>query len=215
MIEKTVTYINLFTKEPETKTLYFHIYEETLIAWLLEEGLNEVPTKIQEFIDNEDWPSLMDLFRKMIEKGYGNRRGNEFEQTPKITAAFMGTAAYNALFLELLSDEKSAREFFNGMFPPELMATAQKAVDLQNSPGAQTQNIKATPGVGAGVPQVAMTPERAVELSGLQHPYGKDQELLPWAFREPTGAEQTAMTKAQMMECFKRKTAGWEAPESL
>lgn len=207
MIKKTVTYDNLFEPGKVTKDLYFHFYEEELIQWMLAEGIEDLPQSMKAVVEAEDWPKMMQLFRDIIKRGYGERHGDEFVKSAEITESFINSAAYNALFMSLMSDEKAAAEFFNGMFPPDLMS---KAIATVNAP-----SLTAVPGVGAGVPQKPMTPARAVELSGLRNPYGKGNELLPWAFREPTGTEQTNMTKAQMTECFQRKMAGWEAPESL
>lgn len=211
MIKKTVTYSNLFEpgEPPITKDLYFHYYEEELIQWMLVEGISDLPQTMKDIVEAEDWPAMMQLFRDIICRGYGVRIGDDFEKDEETTKKFVGSAAYNALFLSLMSDEKAATDFFNGMFPPDLMA---KALATVNAPV-----LSVVPGVGVGIPQKPMTPERAVELSGLAHPYGRDKELLPWAFREPTEKELSGsvMTRLQLVECMKRKTAGWEAPESL
>lgn len=229
MIEKTITYTNLLTKAEVTQTLYFHIYEEQLIEWMLTEGEEELPTHLREVVQKEDWPNLIRLFKKFINMGYGERVGDDFFQDPDRTKKFTGTAAYNALFMQLMQDEMAAAEFFNGLFPAELMARAQAAVEAQGGPGATLQNteldlaqLKMTgpagpiPGVGTGIPQKAMLPSRVVELSGLERPFASDNVTpLPWAFREPSPGDLNNMTKAQMSAVMKRKMSGWEPPEDL
>lgn len=230
MIEKTVTYMNLITGNQVSKTLYFHVYEEELIELLLTEGIDELPTAMRKTVEDENWAGVIKLFKSFIDLGYGERVGDEFEKDPERTSKFTGTAAYNALFMELMSDEKAATEFFNGLFPAELMGRAQVAVEAQGGPGATLYNtnldpaqLKMTgpagpiPGIGGGTPQKAMIPSRVVELSGLERPFEKDNTTaVPWAFREPTGEElDKVMTKAQIAGVMKRKMAGWEPPESI
>lgn len=224
MIEKSVTYDSLFGGGKITKTLYFHIYEEELIEWYLTEGQDQLPDRMRAIVEAEDWAGIIALFKKMINIAYGERVGDEFIKTPEITNAFTGTAAYNALFLELMKSETAAAEFFNGLFPPDLMAAAQKAVEAQAGPGATLMNTDLKPmtkpagpipGIGTGIPQKELTLGETIQRSGLSHPYGRDQKILPWAFRDPNGKELTEMTKPQMTECMQRKMSGWEPPADL
>jgi hypothetical protein len=222
MIEKTVTYDSLFGGGKTTKTLYFHIYEEELIEWYLTEGENQLPDRMRAIVESEDWAGIIALFKRMINMAYGERVGDEFVKNPDATKAFTNTAAYNSLFMELMNNPTFATEFFNGLFPAELMAKAQAAVEAQGGPGATLTNTDlklqpmtgATPGVGTGAPRT-LIPSRVIELSGLKNPYGRDREVLPWAFRSPTGKEQTAMTKTQLQEVMHRVMSGWEAPEDI
>lgn len=223
MIEKTVTYTSLFGGGETTKTLYFHIYEEELIEWYLTEGQDKLPDRMRAIVEDENWAAVIALFKRMINLAYGERVGDEFVKTTEITDRFTSTPAYNALFMELMGSETAATEFFNGLFPGDLMARAQKAVEAQGGPGATLSNTNLKPmtgpagpepGVGTGSPQMLM-PERVVELSGLAHPYGRGEEVLPWAFREPRENELATMTKPQMAECMKRKMGGWEPPEDV
>lgn len=230
MIEKTITFTNLITGDEVTQTLYFHIYEEELIEWILTEGEEELPTHLREVVRKQDYPKLIALFKRFIDMGYGERVGDDFLKDPDRTRKFTGTAAYNALFMQLMQDEMAAAEFFNGLFPAELMARAQAAVEAQGGPGATLQNTELdmtklkmegpagpVPGVGTGIPQRTMIPSRVVELSGLERPFEKDNVTpVPWAFREPTGEElDKIMTKAQIAAVMKRKMAGWEPPEDI
>jgi len=226
MIEKSVTYNSLFGDGTITRTLYFHIYEEELIEWYLTEGQEKLPDRMRAIVEAEDWQGIIALFKRMINLGYGERIDDDFIKDPEKTAAFTGTAAYNALFMELMSNETAAAEFFNGLFPPDLIAQAEAAVKAQGGPGATLANtdlkpmkgaVGPVPGVGAGIPQQAMTRERVIELSGLDNPFDRNGQLVPWAFREPNGEElsNNGMTKAQMAACMRRKLSGWQPPEDI
>lgn len=227
MIEKTVTYTNLITGSEVSRTLYFHVYEEELIEMYLTEGRDDLPDRLHNVVESEDWEGVIRLFKSFINLGYGERIGDEFYKDPDTTRKFTGTPAYNALFMELMQDEKAAAEFFNGLFPESLMSRALAAVKAQGGPDATLANTrldpallkaqgKAEPGVGAGVPQKPMTPSRVVELSGLDRPFASDGVTpLPWAFHEPTPGDLNNMTKPQMQAVMKRKMAGWEPPESV
>lgn len=216
MIEMTVEYDALFGGGKASKTLYFHIFESQLISWYLSEGNADLPDRMREVVKNNDWAGIIRIFNQLIEKGYGERRGDDFVQSPELSAEFVGSPAYNALFMKLMTDPAEATKFFNGLFPPDLMARAQAAVEEQYGPGAKLDEVDFRPGATTeNAASLPMTPERAVELSGLPHPYGRDHKLLPWAFREPTQKDLTEMTKPQMTEAMARKMAGWTPPDDV
>lgn len=78
---------------------------------------------IQRIANTNNQPELVKLFKTLILKSYGEKSddGTSFVKYDpvrgELSKYFEQTAAYNALFTELASDEKAATEFVNGILP--------------------------------------------------------------------------------------------------
>lgn len=208
MISWTVKYTG-FDGKPATEELWFHISQRQLIRWMLIEKDEMLPSNLVKLAESGDAKKIIDLFEKIILTGYGTRPANgdvnRFHRDDVQTQDFMDSPAYDALFTALMYDEKKAAEFFSAMFPPDLMAQAQAAMEAGVVPT----------GVVVPAEKVKETETKELQLdvvkrrSGLANPLGKDGQPLAWAFRDPNDAELSKMTAAQMRECMKRKMTGW------
>lgn len=85
------------------------------------EEMNNVKELIskQETINNNDTYRILDLYNKIILKAYGKKSddGREFIKSKELSEQFSRTEAYNILFMEICTDEKSASEFINNILP--------------------------------------------------------------------------------------------------
>lgn len=117
MFKKTVTYVN-FNGEARSKDLYFHLSKPELIDM----AITDIADKYRQILDNNDTVALLEEIKKLIAKGYGvkSEDGERFEKSEELSAAFMQSPAYEALYLELHTNTESAVEFFTRMIPKEL-----------------------------------------------------------------------------------------------
>lgn len=115
MLKKVVNYFD-FDGNQRSDTLYFNLTEvevarlEVKFQGGLEEHVNNL--NAQERPDE-----ILELFETVLRMSYGEKSedGRFFHKTEDKTKAFMDSAAYTAIFMELLSDADKAADFFNAI----------------------------------------------------------------------------------------------------
>lgn len=130
MLTKAITYTDYDGVE-RTENFYFNMTKAELAELNLttEGGLQNV---IQKIIDSKNVPEITKWFKKIILLSYGEKSadGRRFIKSEELTEDFLQTEAYSELFIELLSDEKAAADFINGLLPktdkPAIPAPAVK-----------------------------------------------------------------------------------------
>jgi len=193
VIKQTIKFED-FDGNEVTEEHYFHLSTAQIMEWVAEKG-DDLGTQMENTVKNGSGGEIMLLFREIIEKSYGDRQGgSSFVRSPEITARFMDSLAFEAFFGELLTDDKKATEFFNGIMPQKLVKQLQ------------------TKQIAPGVKSIEFVENEAEEdqRSGLKAPRDNDGNLVPWAHRKPTLKEQQAMTKAQLQDVMMRMNRGWE-----
>jgi hypothetical protein len=128
----------------------------------------------------------------------------------------------------LLDNPAAAVEFINGMIPKDLQdpkaLERAKAVARGESADAdplvdhsaleaeiqRRQSNRVPDPNGLDSPDGTWPAGDPRDMTtGLDSPRDDKNELVPWAFREPTNLELAQMSKPQMMDAFKRKNSGW------
>lgn len=129
MLKKIITYTD-YNGVERTEPFYFNLSKAELMEMELgvTGGMTEMLNKI---INAKDGPSLMKTFKEMIMKSYGIKSddGKRLIKSEELSIAFTQTEAYSVLFMELITDDKAAADFVNGIIPNEIQAevTAQTA----------------------------------------------------------------------------------------
>ena len=132
MLKKIITYTD-YNGVERTEPFYFNLSKAELMEMELgvTGGMTEMLNKI---INAKDGPSLMKTFKEMIMKSYGVKSddGKRLIKSEELSIAFTQTEAYSVLFMELITDDKAAADFVNGIIPNEIQAevaaqTAQNA----------------------------------------------------------------------------------------
>lgn len=133
MLKREITYED-FNGETVTEVLYFNISQPDLVELEAEhpEGLSGW---MQKVIDEKDNKTLVAFFKRIILLGYGEKSedGKRFIKNDKIAEEFSQTAAYIALYTELLQNENVASDFLVGILPKEVaqgIANAQNTKDI-------------------------------------------------------------------------------------
>lgn len=125
MIKKTLTYVN-FKGEKVTKDFYFHYSKKDL----MEMDNTEIGKFISSFrgvkTDNElmemikEKPDQVNRFLHLFISGaYGivSNDGETFSKSKELSDNFIKSAAYDALFSEIIKNPNSIQTFIAGMFP--------------------------------------------------------------------------------------------------
>lgn len=125
MFKKTIKYKDFFGDE-RTEDFYFNMNKAEVVEWQysVNGGINRLFEKI---VNDGDQSLLVNMIKDLIRRSYGERSidGKRFEKKRNgqfLFDDFEQTMAYEALFMELIQDEKAAAEFINGLMPPDLVA---------------------------------------------------------------------------------------------
>ena len=122
MLKKPITYTD-YNGVERTEDFYFNLSKAELMEMELgvTGGMTEMLNKI---IAAKDAPSLMKTFKEMIMKSYGIKSddGKRLIKSEELSIAFTQTEAYSVLFMELITDDKAAADFVNGIIPNEIQA---------------------------------------------------------------------------------------------
>ena len=120
MLKKPITYTD-YNGVERTEDFYFNLSKAELMEMELgvTGGMTEMLDKI---IAAKDAPSLMKTFKEMIMKAYGVKSddGKRLIKSEELSIAFTQTEAYSVLFMELITDDKAAADFVNGIIPNEI-----------------------------------------------------------------------------------------------
>lgn len=129
MLKKIITYTD-YNGVERTEPFYFNLSKAELMEMELgvTGGMTEMLNKI---INAKDGPSLMKTFKEMIMKAYGVKSddGKRLIKSEELSIAFTQTEAYSVLFMELITDDKAAADFVNGIIPNEIQAEVAAQTD--------------------------------------------------------------------------------------
>lgn len=120
MLKKTIKYTDYDGNERE-EDFYFNLNKAEVTEMELSKqgGLSEY---IKRIVAAQDAPSLVELFKELICKSYGEKSldGKRFVKSKELTEEFTQTEAYSELFVELASNAEEATKFVNGIMPKNM-----------------------------------------------------------------------------------------------
>lgn len=121
MIKKTTVYED-YNGVQRTEDHYFHLNKAELTQMELskEGGMSAYYERI---VKAQDSPALAEVFKELILKSYGVKTddGRGFMKKDAngnpLWVMFEQTAAFETIYMELITDTDKANEFFNGIIP--------------------------------------------------------------------------------------------------
>lgn len=120
MIKKTITFED-YNGNQRTEDAYFNLTKTELVRMDVANvgGLHEY---MQNAIDKKDAKSILEVFEMFVSKSYGIKTedGLSFMKNPELTEKFMNSAAYDALLMELITNQDKAEAFLKGIVPKDL-----------------------------------------------------------------------------------------------
>lgn len=117
MLTKTINFTD-FDGNPQTENAMFHLSKPELVRLDLQfEGGLEA--RISKAVAEKNNRIIMELFEQLIKASYGvkSEDGRRFVKSPEVVESFVDSAAYNELFMELLTTEDAAVTFFKAVMP--------------------------------------------------------------------------------------------------
>ncbi len=126
MLKKEIKFIDFNGKE-QSQTLYFNLTEPEIVRLdvQFEGGLVEYIEMLDDKAKPED---ILSLFEKILKASFGEKSddGLYFIKDPAKVDKFYQSAAYSAIFVELVQDVDKATTFFNSL----LSRTSIESVDV-------------------------------------------------------------------------------------
>jgi hypothetical protein len=118
MLKWTIKYLD-FNDRMLEETLYFNLTLGELAKMELSAPGNSFRAYLQQIIQAEDGKKVIEAIEFMLKTAWGERSddGRHFYKTDLGWNNFTSTAAYSALFYELVTEADKASAFINGLMP--------------------------------------------------------------------------------------------------
>lgn len=117
MIKRSYKFVDYNDNERE-ETYYFDLRDDEIVKLELgtKGGLSE---KIKRLTAAQDIPEIIKVFEDVVKMSYGEKSadGREFIKDPVLTKSFMQTRGYSMLFMDFITKENFASDFFNELVP--------------------------------------------------------------------------------------------------
>jgi hypothetical protein len=127
MLKKTIKFIDYAGNEKEAD-FRFHLTAPEFVRFEVQfpEGLEK---GIKKLAEENNARRVMEFFEDLILTAYGVLTPDQtaFVKSEEEKTLFSQSAAYEALFIELMSDEEQAIEFFKAIAPKQRMVIEEKA----------------------------------------------------------------------------------------
>lgn len=127
MLIKKIKYKDFMDVEREEEFM-FNLNKGEIIKWLTTNGNYTIDSILKKMIDSENVKDLINEFETLIMMSYGERSldGRQFVKSQEVKDRFRYSAAYDALFMELVGDAQKAAAFFNAIVPADLAEEVNK-----------------------------------------------------------------------------------------
>lgn len=144
MLKKLIKYVDYDGRE-RSENFYFYMSKAELME--MELGtVGGMQNLIQLIIDKQDIPKIMDAFKTIILKAYGEKSadGRRFIKSAELSEAFSQTEAYSNLYMELITNADAAAAFINGIVPEDVaLAAAERRKEAEKAEkAAETETPK-------------------------------------------------------------------------
>jgi len=125
VIKKPITYTD-FDGKTVTNNFYFNFTKAEIISILAKD--QNVIERFQKAMKSGVPSDYIEPFEWIVSKAFGVRRNDLFLKTDDDARAFLTSEPYSELFTELLTDAEKAIEFFNGVFPKDMIDEANAEI---------------------------------------------------------------------------------------
>lgn len=132
MLAKTINYTD-FNGDTHSETFYFHLSKRDLVEMSLDVIGTDLSAYLENIVASNNPSEILHAFQEILAASIGvkSEDGKRFIKNDEIRQAFLESNAYEELFMELMTNEKYAAEFIQGILPSDL---AEKAVEARNEP---------------------------------------------------------------------------------
>lgn len=129
MYNKVIKFTDFNDNERE-QTYHFNLRKDELAKLAAKYG-EGFENKIRSMAMNNDRVGLYKLFEDLIKESYGVKTedGLHFKKSDDIWNDFYNSPAYEALFIEIMTNTDAAVEFFKGIMPKDIREKVSEQTD--------------------------------------------------------------------------------------
>jgi hypothetical protein len=134
MLKREIEYED-FEGEKQKEVFYFNLSKPELVEMEVEvEG--GLGVLLDRIVKSENRKELVKYFKQIVLMSYGvkSEDGKRFIKSDKLREEFSQTAAYEALFMELSTNDGAASDFVKGIMPKDLVSEIEKAEKTELAP---------------------------------------------------------------------------------
>ena len=119
MFKDTITFTD-YNNNERKRDFYFNLNKAEIMKMEMSTrgGLAE---RIQNIIDAQDQPAIIQIFEDLIQKSYGVKTPDGgFVKRKEDLEEFISSEAYSVLFMKLATDADAASRFIKGIVPSDM-----------------------------------------------------------------------------------------------
>lgn len=119
-----------FNDNEREQDFYFNLRKDELAKLSAKYG-QDFENKVRTMAMNSDKYGLYKLFEDLIKCSYGSKSedGLHFRKSDEIWNDFYDSPAYEALFVEIMSDTDAAISFFKGIMPKDIAEKVEEELE--------------------------------------------------------------------------------------
>lgn len=119
-----------FNDNEREQDFYFNLRKDELAKLSAKYG-QDFENKVRTMAMNADKYGLYKLFEDLIKCSYGSKSedGLHFRKSEQIWDDFYDSPAYEALFMEIMSDTDAAISFFKGIMPKDIAEKVEEELE--------------------------------------------------------------------------------------
>lgn len=119
-----------FNDNEREQDFYFNLRKDELAKLSAKYGQN-FENNVRTMAMNSDKAGLYKLFEDLIKSSYGQKSedGLHFRKSDQIWDDFYDSPAYEALFMEIMSDTDAAISFFKGIMPKDIAEKVEEELE--------------------------------------------------------------------------------------
>jgi len=139
MLKKLINYTD-YDGRNRSENFYFYLSKAELMEMELS-SVGGMQNLIQLIIEKQDIPKIMEAFKTIILKAYGEKSadGRRFIKSKELSEAFSQTEAYSNLYMELVTNAEAAATFINGIVPDDVAQAAAKRREEEHTETSENE----------------------------------------------------------------------------
>ena len=141
MIKRTLTFEDPFTEESVTQDYYFHLSKADIIRIMGRDREGDWEKYVQNVVESGDSDTIFNFIEDIIKQSVGKRTPDGLFIKPRDYAeAFVASEAYGELVIELIQNEKMAKEFFRGVVGKKSFEQKKQLESVTGDKGGKRHN---------------------------------------------------------------------------
>ena len=141
MIKRTLTFEDPFTEESVTQDYYFHLSKADIIRIMGRDREGDWEKYVQNVVESGDSDTIFNFIEDIIKQSVGKRTPDGLFVKPRDYAeAFVASEAYGELVVELIQNEKMAKEFFRGVVGKKSFEQKKQLESVTGDKGGKRHN---------------------------------------------------------------------------